>query len=66
MTEASGGRMYSPEELPDLCRRLKERPRDLEVPIETKTTPWDKPAFFVLIVALLTAEWFLRKKWGLV
>ena len=66
MTEASGGKIFSPEELPELCRRLRERPRDLEVPIETKTTPWDKPAFFLLIVGLLTAEWFLRKKWGLV
>ncbi len=66
MTADSGGRAVAPEELSALCEQLKQRPHDLEVPVETKTTPWDTPWFFLLIVGLLTVEWYLRKKWGLV
>ena len=49
-----------------VARKLKKLPSELEVPIETKETPWDKPYFLLLIVGLLSTEWFFRKKWGLV
>jgi uncharacterized membrane protein len=65
-TRAAGGERLSPEELPQLCERLKKLPHELEVPVETKETPWDKPYFLLLIVGLLSTEWFFRKKWGLV
>jgi uncharacterized membrane protein len=65
-TKTAGGEALVPEELSNLCKRLKEQTKDLEVPTETKETPWDKPSFFLLVVGLLGTEWFLRKKWGLV
>ncbi len=65
-THAAGGERISPEELPQLCERLKKLPHELEVPVETKETPWDKPYFLLLVVGLLSTEWFFRKKWGLV
>jgi hypothetical protein len=64
MTSASGGDAIAPEELPALLTRIKEQPRDRQVEIETKFTPWDTPPYFLLIVGLLVAEWFLRKRWG--
>ncbi len=61
-----GGKSVAPEELTDVCAWFKKQLKDLEVPTEFKETPWDKPYFFALVVALLSVEWFLRKKWGLV
>jgi len=64
----TGGRSLAPEELPDL---IDELARDAEKLVET-TEPdtkslWDYCwPFFLLLVGLLGAEWYLRKKWGLV
>ncbi|HEV3417371.1 MAG TPA: hypothetical protein VG056_11170 [Pirellulales bacterium] len=65
-TKDAGGATWAPEELTDLCGWFKKQTKDLEVPTEIKETPWDKPYYFLIVVALLSAEWFLRKKWGLV
>lgn len=65
-TKDSGGKRVEPEELTDVCNWFKRQTKQLEVPTEFKETPWDKPYFFVAIVALLSVEWYLRKKWGLV
>jgi hypothetical protein len=37
-----------------------------EIETETKVTPWDTWPFMFLLVGLMTGEWALRKKWGLV
>jgi hypothetical protein len=66
LTQDAGGKNLAPEELTDLCGWFKKQTKDLEVPTEIKETPWDKPYFFVFVVALLGVEWYLRKKWGLV
>ena len=66
LTAASGGRSAAPEELVDICGWFKKQTKELEVPTEFKETPWDKPYFFAVVVALLSLEWFLRKKWGMV
>jgi hypothetical protein len=36
------------------------------VPQETKKTLWDTWWMFLAVVVLLSVEWFLRKRWGLV
>jgi hypothetical protein len=66
MTTESGGQSLAPEELPDLLARLKEKPLELEVETQVKHTPWDTWPFFLLFVGLISGEWYLRKKWGLV
>ena len=43
---------------------MRDKPRDRQVEIETKFTPWDTPPYFLLIVGLLVGEWYLRKRWG--
>ena len=62
----TGGRALVPEELPALLQQLAEDTQSLEVQTEAKKTPWDTWPFFLTLVALLSTEWFLRKRWGLV
>jgi hypothetical protein len=66
MTKDVGGQSLAPEELPDLLRRIEEQPPALEVETLVKHTPWDTWPFFLLFVGLISVEWYLRKKWGLV
>ncbi len=66
ITEDVGGEALNPEELPGLLKRLSEEPLELEIERQTKETYYDRWPFFLLFVALISAEWYLRKKWGLV
>ncbi len=66
MTSDLGGRSLAPEEMPQLLRELQKRPQEMEVEIQEKITPWDTWPFFLLFVGTIGAEWYLRKKWGLV
>ena len=66
MTKDVGGESLAPEELPGLLRRIQEKPLELEVENLIKQTPWDMWPFFLLFVGLISVEWYLRKKWGLV
>jgi hypothetical protein len=60
----TGGRYYRPRDLAKLPGEISfseagittREPRDL----------WDMPAVFFLLLVLRTAEWFLRRKWGIV
>lgn len=66
MTAQAGGQMLAPEELPTLVERLKKEPLDLETKIDEKKSPWDTWPFYLAFVSLLSVEWVLRKRWGLV
>lgn len=68
-TKDEGGRAVAPEELPKLLQELADRPPEYE----ERETRWklagtsaDAWVFFAALVALLSVEWWLRKKWGLV
>ena len=68
-TKDEGGRAVAPEELPKLLEELADRPPEYE----ERETRWklagtaaDAWVFFTALVALLSVEWWLRKKWGLV
>ncbi|HEY4761318.1 MAG TPA: hypothetical protein VIH42_12115, partial [Thermoguttaceae bacterium] len=62
----TGGQSLAPEQLGELVKRLTEQTSNLEIQQETKKTFWDTWMFFLMIVALLSMEWYLRKRWGLV
>ncbi len=69
-TRESGGRVVAPEQVGSLLQDIRERPPELEIEVQTR---WqlaeharDAWAFLLLFVGLLTVEWYLRKKWGLV
>ena len=66
LTAEAGGAGLAPEELPDLLEQLKSRTDEFEEEIEIKQTLWDTWPMLLLLVVLLSGEWFLRKRWGLV
>lgn len=70
LTVDAGGKVLAAEELPGLLQKIKEQPPELEIQLQTKwqlaDTWWDAWLFFVCVVGLLSSEWFLRKRWGLV
>ncbi|MCI0362072.1 MAG: glutamine amidotransferase [Planctomycetaceae bacterium] len=68
-TKDEGGRAVPPEELSKLLQELADRPPEYE----ERETRWklagtatDAWVFFAGLVALLSVEWWLRKRWGLV
>jgi hypothetical protein len=70
LTRDSGGQAVAPEQLAALLEKIQQDPPELVEEVSAKwqlaDTWWD--AWLVLsgLVALLTVEWFLRKRWGLV
>lgn len=69
-TSRIGGKAVAPEQLPELLRQIKASPPEDEVETQSKWQPGDTSLdawfFFLLLVGLLSVEWFLRKRWGLV
>jgi hypothetical protein len=64
LASQTGGRYWKPSE-------LKNLPRDIsysEAGISVRNTKelWDMPMVFMLLVGLPSAEWLLRRKWGVV
>lgn len=59
----TGGKYYAPSEAQSLLDDLTYR----QTPYSERVTKdlWDMPINFMLIVGLLSAEWFLRKREGL-
>ncbi len=66
VAKSSGGEVIEPERLPKWLGELAKKTDYLDVKQETKKTLWDQWPTFFLIVLLLTVEWYLRKRWGLV
>ena len=69
-TKNHGGRALRPTEVPELFDELIENPpvTKIEIPLKWRlgeSFP-DAAGFLIAFVAILTVEWFLRKKWGLV
>jgi hypothetical protein len=62
----TGGQSLPPEDLPKLIKQLTEQTSQFDIQQETKKTFWDTWPFFLFLVGLLTVEWYLRKRWGLV
>jgi hypothetical protein len=68
VTRQWGGKVVSPEDLADELNRLE--PPELTIETQEK---WqlagnhrDAWLLFLLLVGLLTGEWVMRKRWGLV
>ena len=68
-TKSQGGRAVAPEELPKLLGELADKPPEYEVrQVRWKLagTSGDAWLMFAAMTVVLTVEWFLRKRWGLV
>ena len=67
MTAPAGGKALAPEELPvAAARRSPPNRRSSTKKSSPSVTYWDTWPFFLVFVALLGGEWYLRKRWGLV
>ena len=66
VAKSSGGEIIEPERLPKWLAELIKNTDYLDVKQETKVSLWDKWPMFFAVVLLLTVEWYLRKRWGLV
>ena len=61
-----GGRAITVDELPDLIRKLREKSLGKRAETPEMQSLWDRWELLAAFTALLVAEWFLRKRWGLV
>jgi len=66
MAEITGGEFIQPERLPAFLEDLSQRDLRLEVERLRHLRLWDNWPFLLAFVALLTAEWTVRKWKGLV
>lgn len=70
LTRDAGGRAVAPEQLAALLDEIKQNPPELVEEVLTRwqlaDTTWDAWSVLGVFVGLLTLEWFLRKRWGLV
>lgn len=70
LTRESGGRAVAPEQLPALLAEIQRNPPRLVEEVLTRwqlgDTSQDAWSALGCLVGLLTLEWFLRKRWGLV
>jgi len=64
LASQTGGRYWRPEEL----SRLPDEISYSEAGVSARVTKelWNMPAFFLLILLLRSAEWFVRRSWGIV
>lgn len=65
LAEQTGGHYYAPSTAGD---RLPQEISFSDAGITARETKdlWNMPAVFLLILALRSCEWLLRRKWGLV
>ncbi|MBD3673783.1 MAG: hypothetical protein HUJ26_09695 [Planctomycetaceae bacterium] len=67
IAKLSGGSMILPEDLDDYLQQLQEeRLPSLELTEIRRTSLWDNSYVMLLFVVVISSEWFLRKKSGLV
>lgn len=63
LAQVSGGKvLHTAEELAQVVRSYQTNPGEVVV---RRSPVWDTPALWLLLVALLTLEWLLRRAWGL-
>lgn len=66
LASQTGGESLPPEQFPALLERLRRQPPPVEVESEARQNLWDTWPLFGLLVAVLSLEWTLRKRWGMV
>jgi hypothetical protein len=64
LADETGGRYYRPRDAAKLADEISYS----EAGITTREARdlWDMPALFLALIALKSAEWLLRRRWGVV
>jgi len=66
LAESSTGGVRLPEDLPGIFEEIAARPAAFDSQEQWSMSPWDTWPMLLLLAACMSAEWFLRKRWGLV
>jgi len=66
LAEGTSGGPRLPEEVAGIFEEIARKPAAYENTEQWSYTPWDKWPMFLLLAACMCAEWFLRKRFGLV
>ena len=64
LADATGGRYWEQSELERLPKEISYSEAGISVR-DTKEL-WDMPAVFLVLLGLMSADWLLRRKWGVV
>jgi uncharacterized membrane protein len=64
LSDETGGRYWGQDELGRLAKEISYSEAGISVR-DTKEL-WDMPAVFLLLLGLISADWLLRRKWGVV
>ena len=60
----TGGRYYKPDQLAKLSGEIAYSEAGISIR-ETRDL-WNMPALFLIALVLRSAEWLLRRKWGII
>ena len=66
LAATTGGKSVPPEEFQSLLDELLQKRDTVADYREVKKTLYDTWLIFALFVAIMTLDWILRKRWGLV
>jgi uncharacterized membrane protein len=64
LASETGGRYWKPQELSRLPNEISYS--DAGISVRDIKELWNMPAVFLLLLLLMSAEWLLRRKWGVV
>ncbi len=64
LSEETGGRYYTPETAGKLAEEISYS--EAGITVREFKELWNMPAVFLLLILLKTAEWYLRRRWGVV
>jgi hypothetical protein len=64
LSQETGGRYWEPSELNRLPKEISYSEAGISVR-DTKEL-WDMPAVFLVLLGLMSADWLLRRRWGVV
>ncbi len=64
LAERTGGRLVPPDRLVDAISTIEQR--DLRTPDDVRVPLWRTKLAWIVLAALLTVEWILRKAWGMI
>ncbi|MDA9717944.1 hypothetical protein N9U65_00560 [Planctomycetaceae bacterium] len=63
---ATDGGVRLPEDLPDIFKEIAQAPTVSKISQEWSVSLWDNLIIISIFAGCLCAEWFFRKRWGLV
>ncbi|MGB7433990.1 MAG: hypothetical protein WBW49_01130, partial [Candidatus Acidiferrum sp.] len=64
LAKETGGRYWKPSELKNLPRDISYS--EAGISVRNIKELWDMPIVLLLLLGLPTAEWLLRRKWGVI